>query len=195
MLPISSPFPTLYFTEIVYGVSNGLKIIYATRFDSCNYLRQNEKQEDLRAYLSPSILNRDIAFKLAACRLVVAVELKCKSQLKQEAKFRVERSPLMIYVNQNQLDQVEYLIEQSIKGFHVLFDNEGIREAFLKIEAGAERANEAIAKHIESMILQPTLVAKKAYLESLNSPVYLRVVRMYFSIVENNIYESLKYVQ
>ena len=115
----------------------------------------------------------------------------------------MERSPLMIYVNQNQLDQVEYLIEQSIKGFHVLFDNEGIREAFLKIEAGAERAveagaeraNEAIAKHIESMILQPTLVAKKAYLESLNSPVYLRVVRMYFSIVENNIYESLKYVQ
>lgn len=109
----------------------------------------------------------------------------------------------MIYVNQKQLDQVEYLIEQSTKGFHVLFDNDVIREVFRKFdelpqpasENNPKENNEQIEKHIENLILQPTLVSKRAYLENLTPDVYVRVVRTYFSIVENNIFESLKFSQ
>lgn len=100
----------------------------------------------------------------------------------------------MIYVNQKQLEQVEYLIEQSAKGFHVLFDNDVIREVFRKFD-DAKEDNEQIEKHIEKLILQPTLVSKRAYLENLSPDIYVRVVRTYFSIVENNIFESLKFSQ
>lgn len=105
----------------------------------------------------------------------------------------------MIYVNQKQLDQVEYLIEQSTKGNHVLFDIEIIRKAFFDFKKEDEEieksTEEEIEKHIENLILQPTLVAKKAYLENLGPKTFKRVVRTYFSIVENNMFESLKFSQ
>lgn len=106
----------------------------------------------------------------------------------------------MIYVNQKQLDQVEYIIEQSTRGFHVLFDNTVIRKAFKnakekKLEAEDDSEEGAIEKHIENVILEPTLLAKKTYLENLPPKVFNRVVQTYFSIVENNIFESMEYEQ
>ena len=110
----------------------------------------------------------------------------------------------MIYVNQKQLDQVEYLIEQSCRGHHVLFDASMIRDAFFNTREDDEDENDAESpdggataaeKHIENLILQPTLVSKKAYLDNLNPDVRDRVVRTYFSIVENNLFESLKFSQ
>lgn len=101
----------------------------------------------------------------------------------------------MIYVNQKQLDQVEYLIEQSTRGHHVLFDNEVIRKAFERLSEHENAADDAIEKHIENLILQPTLISKRAYLENLTPDTFDRVVCTYFSIVENNIFESLKFSQ
>lgn len=111
----------------------------------------------------------------------------------------------MIYVNQKQLDQVEYLIEQSCRGHHVLFDTDIIREAFargfmsVKLEEDEDKEEdeqaETTEKHIENLILQPTLVSKRAYLENLNIETRDRVVRTYFSIVENNIFEALEFSQ
>lgn len=105
----------------------------------------------------------------------------------------------MIYVNQKQLDQVEYLIEQSTRGHHILFDIESIRCAFRTVRSAVKSKKTAKAvspeKHIENLILQPTLISKRAYLESLSRETYDRVVRTYFSIVENNIFESQKYSQ
>ncbi len=110
----------------------------------------------------------------------------------------------MIYVNQKQLDQVEYLIEQSCRGHHVLFDADIIRQVFAlqvetvepqEAEAGDEDESDSAEKHIENIILQPTLVSKRAYLENLSPATLNRVVRTYFSIVENNIFESLKFSQ
>lgn len=112
----------------------------------------------------------------------------------------------MIYVNQKQLNQVEYLIEQSTRGHHVLFDADVIREAFingtsdeteeaLSDDLAAEESAESAEKHIENLILQPTLVSKRAYLENLAPETRVRVVRTYFSIVENNIFEGLEFAQ
>lgn len=102
----------------------------------------------------------------------------------------------MIYVNQKQLDQVKYLLEQSTRGFHVLFEPQTIRKAFDLSEYHSDETDDDSAeKHIENLILQPTLVSKRAYLENLDSDTYLQVVRTYFSIVENNIFETLKFTQ
>ena len=105
----------------------------------------------------------------------------------------------MIYVSKDQLEQVEYLIAQSIRGNHVLFDTESIRRAFhararpanapLNAPMNVEEAY-GVEHHIERMILQPSLAGKRAYLDKLDHGTFERVVRTYFNIVENNLYEK-----
>ena len=121
----------------------------------------------------------------------------------------------MVYVNQKQLDQVEYILEQSAKGHHVLFDLDEIRKAFHAISLTrkpgrgrviADEPEEDIdpsvlegkvtteaEKHIENLILQPTILSKKVYLENLTPVEFNDVVRTYFSIVENNIFEGMAF--
>lgn len=101
----------------------------------------------------------------------------------------------MIYVSQDQLDQVEYLIRQSIQGNHVLFDTETVRKVF---SPSAGRARSGVSEedaysvehHIERLIVQPTLAQKRAYLEKLDRDTFEKVVRTYFNIVENNLFEK-----
>lgn len=109
----------------------------------------------------------------------------------------------MIYVNQKQLDQVEYIIEQSTRGHHVLFDTDVIRRVFraramLADETSSDdesENDEVTEKHIENLILQPTLISKRAYLENLTPDTFEKVVRTYFAIVENNIFEDMQFCQ
>lgn len=100
----------------------------------------------------------------------------------------------MIYVSKGQLRQVEYLIGQSIQGNHVLFDADTVRRVFageLPLEEPlADGEAYAVEHHIERLILQPTLIQKRAYLERLDRKTYERVVRTYFNIVENNLFEN-----
>lgn len=100
----------------------------------------------------------------------------------------------MIYVSEDQLSQVEYLIEQSMHGNHILFDLECVREIF-QITPGQTLSEEAayeVEPLIEKLILQPTLQQKRAFLEALDQDTLSRVVKTYFNIVENNLYESSK---
>lgn len=99
----------------------------------------------------------------------------------------------MIYVSKNQLDQVEYLIGQSIQGNHVLFDADTVKRVFRSTFSPAEFTEEdayEVEHHIERLILQPNLAQKRAYLEKLDPATYERVVRTYFNIVENNLFEN-----
>lgn len=100
----------------------------------------------------------------------------------------------MIQVSQDQLEQVQYLIKQSSQGNHVLFDQNLIREAFQVIEPLDDddelELDEITEKHIEQIIAQPTLRRKRAYLDRLNRPELLKVVQVYFNIVENDIFEK-----
>lgn len=104
----------------------------------------------------------------------------------------------MIYVSKNQLNQVEYLIGQSILGNHVLFDTEALRRVFDSPELSPtasdsqDEENYSVEHHIERIILQPTIAQKRAYLEKLDRDTFERVVRTYFNIVENNLYEQME---
>lgn len=98
----------------------------------------------------------------------------------------------MIYVNQEQLDQVKYLLEQSAQGNHLLFDGltiKRIAERIGQTEARNERLEKA--EHLlEQMILRPTLAAKKAFLDNLDRETYDDVARVYFNIVQNSAQEK-----
>lgn len=102
----------------------------------------------------------------------------------------------MIYISQDQLEQVEYIIDQSILGHHVLFDHEILRKIFTEektnpiLEEVSEEDAYQVEHHIEKLILQPSLAQKKAYLEKLDPTTFIHVVRTYFNIVENNLFEN-----
>jgi hypothetical protein len=113
------------------------------------------------------------------------------------------KESFLIYVSKEQLDQVEYLIGQSILGNHVLFDVDTVRRVFdspkLTDDASSGDASSgsveeaySVEHHIERLMVQPGLDQKRAYLEKLDPYTFEKVVRTYFNIVENNMYENVE---
>jgi len=102
----------------------------------------------------------------------------------------------VIYVNEAQLNQVQYLIEQSLKGHHVLFDVEDVKRAFFSDEfipsetCFDEEQAYSVEHHIERLLEQPSLAEKRAYLGSLDTTTYELVLKTYFNIIENSLYEK-----
>jgi hypothetical protein len=98
----------------------------------------------------------------------------------------------VIYVNQEQLDQVKYLLEQSARGNHLLFDESTLRRIAPRI-GHAEKRSERVEKAeqlLEQMILRPSISSKKAFLEELEPDVYDDVARVFFNIVQNTVQEK-----
>lgn len=102
----------------------------------------------------------------------------------------------VIEVNKTQLSQVEYLIEQSMQGHHVLFDTSDLRRVFRSRGKASNILSEeeayAIEPIIERLMSEPTLGRKRALLEGLDRRTFDAVVRTYFCIIENNIYDRLE---
>ena len=101
----------------------------------------------------------------------------------------------MIYVNQEQLDQVKYLLDQSAQGNHILFDYGTIHRIAFRIgtnETRDDRIEKAEAL-LEQMILRPTISGKKAFLETLDPHTYDDVARVYFNIVQNSAQEKQEF--
>jgi hypothetical protein len=102
----------------------------------------------------------------------------------------------MPHVSKNQQNQIQYLLEQSFQGNHILFDHDSLTHV---LRHGADRGlfsplsvEEAcdVERHIEFLVATSSLARKRAYLESLDSRTYAWVVRTYFNIVEMNLWES-----
>jgi len=99
----------------------------------------------------------------------------------------------MITINQNQLDTVEYLITQSAQGNHILFDLDTVRKAFQQKTAPmtADQARE-VETHVETLITLETFERQQAYIKALTPEVLGRVIKTYFNIVENKLFETSK---
>jgi ribosomal protein L17 len=97
----------------------------------------------------------------------------------------------MITVSQEQLDTVEYLLEQSAQGNHVLFEKDLVRQVFASPSTpmSQDQAYE-VEHHIEKLISLENIEKQKAYLEVLPELILHRVVLTYFNIVENNLFEK-----
>lgn len=97
----------------------------------------------------------------------------------------------MITISQSQLEKVEYIISQSSQGNHLLFDLEVVRRAFAAKSAPMNaKESEEIEKHIEKLMGIEALRSQRSYLEQLPEKVLFRVVKTYFNIVENTVFES-----
>lgn len=99
----------------------------------------------------------------------------------------------MIYVSENQLDQVNYLLEQSAYGNHLLFSIETVRRVARKatIQKTFDRTRTEKAEAVlEQMILCPTLQEKRRFLDKLDAEMHDDVARIYFNIVQNAAIET-----
>lgn len=98
---------------------------------------------------------------------------------------------LMIYVSQEQLDQVKYLLKQSAQGNHLLFDDRTVRR--IAEQLGQSDRDERVEKAealLEQMILRPTIKAKKDFLANLDPTTRDDVALVYFNIVQNTAQEN-----
>lgn len=96
----------------------------------------------------------------------------------------------MIYVNEDQLDQVQYLLYQSSLGNHVLFDNDTIRRIApsLGMEVVTETDKSRVEnaeRLLEQLILCPSIDAKLDFLHCLDRTTRDEVALVYLKIVEN----------
>ena len=96
----------------------------------------------------------------------------------------------MITVSKEQLNTVEYLIEQSAQGNHVLFDPETVRYVLTAHVPMNEQDGYEVEHHIEKLISLEGLEKQKAYLEHLPEVMLHRVIKTYFNIVENSLFEA-----
>ncbi|MBC7396287.1 MAG: hypothetical protein H7333_02495 [Bdellovibrionales bacterium] len=97
----------------------------------------------------------------------------------------------MIAVSKEQLDTVQYLIQQSTQGNHILFDLDLVRHVFTSSSKpmGEEEAYQ-VEHHIERLIAMDGFAKQKAYIEELAEETLHRVIKTYFNIVENSLFES-----
>ncbi len=95
----------------------------------------------------------------------------------------------MIHVEGSHLSQIEYLLSQSRQGVHLLFDPGMLRGSLSERPISEEEAY-AAEPHIERLLAEPSFERKRAYLESLDPSTLKQVVRTYFNILENTIYET-----
>lgn len=95
----------------------------------------------------------------------------------------------MIYITEEQAAQVKYLIDQAIQGNHILFDPATLKRVLAKPVPSTEEAY-AAEPHVEKLMGLPGLAAKRAYLERLDAETFELVVKTYFNIVENSLFEA-----
>lgn len=96
-------------------------------------------------------------------------------------------------VQKEQLKTVEYLFDQSANGFHVLFDNETIRRVLSSPTEDMDfftfENTKKVQKILGDFLAKPSLEAKKSFLETLDEETHELLIRTYFNIVENSIFE------
>ena len=96
------------------------------------------------------------------------------------------------FLTYEQLNQLEYLFEQSSVGNHLLFDKDQIKEVFTEEHHDATRVvnlrkMDLIRKRMEKLILLPTLSQKKAFVENLPSNAKTMLIRAYFNMLDHTL--------
>ena len=97
-------------------------------------------------------------------------------------------------MEEQQIRQLEKLLQQSIKGFHHLFDHKEVAE-ILRIPTEdlnfftSENMTE-VQKLFTQLIQKKTIAEKRAFLDSLSPKSFEILLRTYFHIVETTMLSS-----
>ncbi len=86
---------------------------------------------------------------------------------------------------------LEYILDMGMKGNHLLFNNQRIREAFQRnneelADLGSEKVGE-LRRILKEIFQIPDLEGKKEYIEHLPEEIQHVLIFLYFQIVEQNI--------
>lgn len=101
-----------------------------------------------------------------------------------------------MYLNENELDSLKMILNQSHVGLHLLFDNQFITEVFKENfnEDDFFNVDNLISAQVEliKLIKIKTIFEKKNFIANLNLQSRKRLVRTYFYIIENDIRQNQK---
>ena len=102
----------------------------------------------------------------------------------------------MLEIKQTDLNEIELLLNQSVKGYHFLFDHKEVAQ-ILKIPTEKidffNKANiQRIQELLTELLSKKSFQQKQSYLNSLNHQNFELLVRTYFHIVDSTVMASLK---
>ena len=124
------------------------------------------------------------------------VNIAIKMRLDTLRSEEMSLSKVEVYLNENQVNNLKSILQQSEQGIHVLFENALIAEVFRKPYSEDEFFEVGNLKKIQDDILKllqiKTLQDKKDFINSLDKEAQHRVVRAYFYMIENNLRSNQK---
>lgn len=97
-------------------------------------------------------------------------------------------------ISESHLDQIEHLLAQSMNGIHLLFDNETIAKVLKTptehVDLFALKNLDKIQDLFTEFIKRATLQEKLIYLHSLDQESFEMLLRTYFHIVDNSLFQA-----
>ena len=123
------------------------------------------------------------------------MQYRYSSQSLNQAKG-THLSKVEIYLDEQQINNLQSILTQSEFGIHVLFENRLITEVF-KTPYSEEKFFEIenikqVQDHILKLLQFKTLNDKRQFISSLTESDQHRIVRAYFYIIENNLRTNQK---
>ena len=100
----------------------------------------------------------------------------------------------MVYIPRQDLKSMEHLFEQSSHGLHLLFDHSEVAKILKTPTEDLDFFNFENVNRIQDafgeLLTRKTFAERKVYLENLDRDTYELLVRTYFNIVENAMFEA-----
>lgn len=97
-------------------------------------------------------------------------------------------------IEMDKLEQLEFLLHQSMKGIHLLFDNDIIAKVLGANESEEKAFSMEKLKEMQSLladfISKQSIQDKMDFLEDLDPKDYELLVKTYFNLLENSIKDS-----
>ena len=99
-----------------------------------------------------------------------------------------------VYLTEDQIKSLKKLMNQSELGFHLLFDNQTIHDAFKNPFSEDDFFEIQNIKKIQSELLKllqlKSIVDKQEFIRCLNEDKKFQLIRAYFYMIENKIQNS-----
>lgn len=94
-------------------------------------------------------------------------------------------------ISDQQLDQIENLLQQSLNGLHILFDHKRVAEILKTPTENLDLFNSSNQSKIDDLfkglVEKQNLTLKQLYLDNLDPQSFEMLVRTYFHIVDNTL--------
>ena len=102
----------------------------------------------------------------------------------------------MLEIREKDLTEIELLLNQSIKGYHCLFDHKKVAQILKTPTENMDLFNKQNINRIQTLLAgllsKKSFYQKQSYLNSLDTYNFELLVRTYFHIVDSTVLASLK---